>query len=94
MLTVLRFEKKILKGISYFKKSEGKFRLDAALSYAGEVAKEIEKSKAVKQLEFAGSLRRRKELIGDVDILVTSGRPKKVNPGGPSWPFPVLQQTF
>ena len=40
--------------------------------------KELKKSKAIKRIEFAGSLRRKKDLIGDVDILVISDEPKKI----------------
>src|SRR3989338_4329213 len=65
-----KLQKKILKGIGQLKQSEGRFKLVTAFNYAEAIAEELKKSKAVKRLEFAGSLRRKKDLIGDVDILV------------------------
>ena len=38
---------------------------------------QIENQKEVKQISYAGSLRRQKETIGDIDILVVSKSPKK-----------------
>ncbi len=73
-----KLQEKILKGIGQLMVSEGKFKLVTAVSYAEQIAKELKKSKAVQRLEFAGSLRRKKDLVGDVDILVISSQPQKV----------------
>jgi len=73
-----KFQKKLLKGISYLKKSKGKFKLVTALEYAESIAGELKKLKEVEKLEFAGSLRRKKELVRDVDMLVTSKKPEKI----------------
>ncbi|MFW6117609.1 MAG: DNA polymerase/3'-5' exonuclease PolX, partial [Thermoproteota archaeon] len=52
------------------------------LGYISPIAKEIENRlkelEAVKRISLAGSIRRRKETIGDVDILVTSQQPLEV----------------
>jgi len=73
-----KLQQKILSGISQLMVSEGKFKLITALSYAEAIAKELKKCKAIKRFEFAGSLRRKKELIGDIDILAISNKPKDV----------------
>jgi DNA polymerase (family 10) len=52
--------------------------LGFALPIAEEIKAEMKKLRAVKQIEIAGSLRRRQETIGDLDILITSSKPEKV----------------
>ena len=39
---------------------------------------ELKKSKYINKISIAGSLRRKAETIGDIDILATSSQPKKV----------------
>lgn len=63
-------EKNILEGINFAKKSKGRFLLGKILPVAEEVLKKIKNLNEVKEASLAGSLRRRKETIGDVDILV------------------------
>ena len=69
-------EQKILKGIKGLSITEGKFKLITAYKYASQIRDELKKSNVIGRVEFAGSLRRKKELVGDVDILVTSDNPK------------------
>ncbi|MBW2984715.1 DNA polymerase/3'-5' exonuclease PolX [Candidatus Woesearchaeota archaeon] len=71
-------EENILKGIEFSKKGKGRVLLGFALPSAQEIVNRLKKLKEVKQISLAGSLRRRKETIGDVDILVTSSKPDKV----------------
>ncbi len=71
-------EEEILKGISLAKRAGERMLLGLALPVAKEVKSYLEKSKAVKAAEPAGSLRRRMETIGDIDILVASNKPKTV----------------
>jgi len=73
-----KLQEKILKGIEQLSVSEGKFKLIVAFKYAEAIARELKKVKAVKRLEFAGSLRRKKEMVGDIDILIISSEPQKV----------------
>lgn len=73
-----KLQQKILKGIEHLSASEGKFKLITVFSYAEAIAGELEKLKEVKRIEFAGSVRRKKELIRDLDILVISHQPQKV----------------
>ena len=71
-------EQKILKGIGFVKKSTGRFLLGAVLPLISEIAARLEKVPGVKQVAVAGSVRRRKETIGDGDVLVISSKPDAV----------------
>lgn len=70
-------EQNILKGIESFRKHAERFRLDEALFYAETVYEKMKKHQATVKLELAGSLRRRKETIGDLDLLIASKDPVK-----------------
>ncbi len=71
-------EANILKGIAVVRQGQSRMLLGRALPLAQELAHALERVKGVKQLSLAGSIRRRKETVGDIDILVTSARPEKV----------------
>ncbi len=71
-------EKNILEGIAFLKKSKGRFLLGEIMPVVKEVLKELESFKEVEKISVAGSVRRMKETIGDVDILVVSRSPAKV----------------
>ncbi|HET8924488.1 MAG TPA: DNA polymerase/3'-5' exonuclease PolX [Candidatus Acidoferrum sp.] len=65
-------EQNILKAVEVFKKSTGRFLLSTAEAAAMEIAAHIKKAgKAVESVAPAGSLRRGKETVGDLDLLVT-----------------------
>jgi|TARA_Y100000310_G_scaffold124950_2_gene123785 DNA polymerase (family 10) len=71
-------EQNILKSINFARKTSQRVPLGFALSSAEEVAQLLKKHKEVKRVSIAGSTRRMKETIGDVDILATSKKPSKV----------------
>ncbi|MBZ1345280.1 MAG: DNA polymerase/3'-5' exonuclease PolX [Candidatus Nealsonbacteria bacterium] len=71
-------EKNILEGIAFLKKSKGRFLLGEILPQVKEIFKKLKKLKEVEQISVAGSVRRMKETVGDVDILVTTKSPEKV----------------
>jgi DNA polymerase (family X) len=62
-------EEKILKGIATLRRGLGRFKLSVGLSYADALVDYLNKVKDVKRLEPSGSLRRRCETVGDLDIL-------------------------
>src|SRR3979411_401626 len=65
-------EQNILKAVEVFKKSTGRFLLSTAEDAATALVAHIEKAgKAVESVTPAGSLRRGKETVGDLDLLVT-----------------------
>jgi len=71
-------EQNILKSIEFAKKTKQRVPLGFALSSAEEVAGMLNSCKDVSNVSIAGSTRRMKETIGDVDILATSKNPAKV----------------
>ena len=71
-------EKNILEGIAFLKKSRGRFLLGEILPKVKEVQQKLESLKEVRRVNPAGSVRRRKETIGDVDFLVVSDKPAQV----------------
>ncbi len=71
-------EENILKGLGLKKKVKGRFLLSEALSFVEPIVGTLKKLKEVDQILPSGSLRRFKETIGDIDILVTSKNPKKI----------------
>ncbi len=70
-------EKNILQAIEFLKKSKGRFLLGEILPKAKEIEKELKGLKEVEEVSVAGSVRRRKETIGDLDFLVTLKKPNK-----------------
>ncbi|MBL7150279.1 MAG: DNA polymerase/3'-5' exonuclease PolX [Candidatus Pacebacteria bacterium] len=71
-------EKNILEGIAFLKRSKGRFLLGDILPVAREVYEKLKNLKEVEEISPAGSVRRMKETIGDVDFLVVSQKPQKV----------------
>ncbi len=71
-------EENILKGIAVVRRGQERMDLGKALALARHVMEALQKVPAVKRIEPAGSLRRMKETIGDVDLLVASAKPAQV----------------
>lgn len=65
-------EKNILEGIEFLKRSKGRFLLNEVFPIVQEIYQKLKSLKEVEKIDIAGSLRRMKETIGDVDILVIS----------------------
>jgi len=68
----------ILKGIEVLKKGKERMTLAEALMAADEFVKPLSKLPEVKKISTAGSLRRWKETVRDIDILVISDKPRKI----------------
>ncbi len=67
-------EQNILKAVEVFKKSSGRFLISTAEEAATAIIEHIMKAgKAVETVTPAGSLRRGKETVGDLDLLLTLG---------------------
>ncbi len=71
-------EKNILEGIAFLKRSKGRFLLGEILPKVKEIYEKLKNLKEVEKIDVAGSVRRMKETIGDVDFLVISNQPQKV----------------
>ena len=80
-------EEKILKGIEFLKKSGGRKVLGFILPEIRNLERMIQNFPEVEQALVAGSTRRRKETIGDIDILAISKKPEKVMDRFLSLPF-------
>lgn len=74
----LKSEENILKGIEFFRRSGGRFVLGFVLPQIREVETRLAGLKGVERVVVAGSVRRWKETIGDIDILAISKTPKVV----------------
>jgi len=71
-------EQNILQGIEFLKRTKGRFLLGEILPAVSEILENLKKLKEVQRISPAGSVRRMKETIGDVDILAAASNPKKV----------------
>ncbi len=71
-------EEKILSEIESFKGAEKRIKLNEAEQKARFLTEYLEKSEGIKQITVAGSYRRRKETVGDLDILVTCSKNSNV----------------
>jgi len=74
-----KLEQKILRSIEGYRRSAGRFLVHVAEQAAEEVCDYLRKGPARKKLVVtpAGSLRRGKETVGDLDILVTGGEAER-----------------
>ncbi|MDH3584650.1 MAG: DNA polymerase/3'-5' exonuclease PolX [Phycisphaerae bacterium] len=68
---------KLAKSIAFAESAGDRVRLGEALPVALEILEKMRSLKAVVKADYAGSLRRGKETIGDVDILVGVADPEK-----------------
>lgn len=71
-------EEKILRGIDFLSKSGGRFVLGYIRPLIKEIEERLKKLKEAKKVIVAGSVRRWKETIGDIDVLITSDKPKLI----------------
>lgn len=63
---------KIQKSIEWMEKYDERCRLDEAQKIADDIYASLKDLEGVQQIELAGSLRRSKETIGDIDILIAA----------------------
>jgi DNA polymerase (family 10) len=66
-----RFTDKLLKGIEDHRKNSSRFRIDVALEHANRIGALIREFPGIETITPAGSLRRGRESVGDLDLLVT-----------------------
>jgi len=71
-------ENNILRGIALQSKTSGRSLLHHALQQGNQYVDYLKKQSEIDQISIAGSLRRRKETIGDIDILVSSSEPDMI----------------
>ena len=71
-------EQMILEALGEIREEKKRLKLMAAEQIANPLVDYLKKSKGVKDIAVAGSYRRRKETVGDLDILVTCKKESKV----------------
>jgi len=64
-------EQKILKAIEDYRRISGRFLLDQADSTAEKLTEHLKHIKGIEKITPAGSLRRGRETVGDLDVLIT-----------------------
>jgi len=68
----------ILKGIALLKRGKERMTLAVAIQVADEFTSALKRLPEAKKISTAGSLRRQKETVRDIDILVISEKPEKI----------------
>ncbi|HVW28067.1 MAG TPA: DNA polymerase/3'-5' exonuclease PolX [Polyangiaceae bacterium] len=71
-------EQKLLKGLAFLRESEGRRPIGSVFALALGIEARLKRLKKVQRVQVAGSLRRRKETIGDLDFLVASSDPEAI----------------
>lgn len=71
-------EEKILKGIEFYKQGSGRFILGFIIPLVEKLTEYLKSHPSVKEVVPAGSYRRKKETIGDIDILAISDKPEEI----------------
>ncbi len=71
-------ERNILRGIEMLERSKDRFLINVAYENGYRLVEYLKKNKDVLSISIAGSLRRMKETIGDIDILVSSLNPDSI----------------
>ena len=71
-------EENILEGIEFVKKNSGRMLLGYIWPRVEKLVEEFESMKEVENISPAGSLRRKRETVGDIDILVATENPQKI----------------
>jgi len=66
-----KFTDKLLKGIEDYRKNSSRFRIDVARQHAERISELIRLFPGIETITPAGSLRRGRETVGDLDLLVT-----------------------
>src|SRR6185437_96041 len=66
-----RFTDKLIKGIEDHRKNASRFRIDVAKEHADRISALIREFPGIETIVPAGSLRRGRESVGDLDLLVT-----------------------
>ncbi|MEK7487652.1 MAG: helix-hairpin-helix domain-containing protein, partial [Planctomycetota bacterium] len=73
-----KIEQKILQSIEFTQQSGNRYLLSDALKLANRLIDEMQKTNLTQRISVAGSLRRRKETIGDIDLVVITKHPNEV----------------
>ncbi|HOD50965.1 MAG TPA: DNA polymerase/3'-5' exonuclease PolX [Candidatus Hydrogenedentes bacterium] len=73
-----KMQQKVLDGLAFAKRHQGLFLVDTALEAAYAIRDHVRTGKSVSRVEIAGSLRRRKEVVKDIDVLASGSKPDAI----------------
>lgn len=71
-------EEHILQSLIFRKQYKGRRIIHEVLPLARSIVENLSKTNGVTHIDVAGSLRRRKETIGDIDLVATTSKPKQL----------------
>jgi DNA polymerase (family 10) len=71
-------ERNIIEAIKFFKNSQERVLLGYILPFAEALERKLSKVDGVQTVNIAGSIRRRKETIGDIDIVIASTEAERI----------------
>lgn len=71
-------EQNILRALAFLKTNSGRQIIHLVLPVANRIVEKLHAVPGVTHVEIAGSLRRRKETIGDIDLLATTTKPHEL----------------
>ncbi|MBI4713767.1 DNA polymerase/3'-5' exonuclease PolX [Candidatus Uhrbacteria bacterium] len=74
----VKTQRNVLRGIQFLKASSGRRIIHQVLPLAQNIVKKLQNISGVTHIDIAGSLRRKKETIGDIDLLATTTNPKQL----------------
>lgn len=80
-------EEKLARGLGLMERASGRHLLGDILPLADEIAAALSRVKGVERCVYAGSLRRRQETIGDIDLIATTSDPARVMNAFTTLPF-------
>jgi DNA polymerase (family X) len=67
-----RSQAKILEGIEYFKRHKGQYLMSFALAEAHKLYQALRNHRKITRISLAGSLRRQKEVVKDIDLVASA----------------------
>ncbi len=79
-----KFVAKLLKGIEDHRRNSSRFRIDKAREFADRIAQLILAVPGIETVTPAGSLRRGRETVGDLDLLATGPHASRTSSPPPS----------
>jgi DNA polymerase (family 10) len=71
-------EANLLEGINFLQNTGGRFLLGDIVPIVDEIINELRKTKEIDKISVAGSVRRGKETVKDIDLLVVTKKPEKI----------------
>ncbi|HTY78321.1 MAG TPA: DNA polymerase/3'-5' exonuclease PolX [Candidatus Bathyarchaeia archaeon] len=73
-----RTEQNIVRGVQLLRRGQARMQLGRALPLGRDLVRALEDVRGVKTVMLAGSLRRMKETVGDIDVLAASSEPAAI----------------